>query len=76
MLDQSVKHHPYPDHTDVSKDQLNDEGIPIFKHVLDADFDVLRCKAFYGVSTTEGINICSTLIVPFMKEHLILDYQL
>jgi hypothetical protein len=58
LLDQSVKIHPYPDHTEISKDRLNDAGIPIFEYVLDADFDVVRNKAFYGLCDKLGVNIC------------------
>ena len=71
MLDQSVKNHPYPEHTSVSKDRLNDAGIPIFEYVLDADFDVLRSKAFYGVSNVLGEDICA-LVVKFMNDNQIL----
>ena len=68
MLDQSVAHHPYPTHTEVSKDRLNDEGIPIFEYVLDADFDVLRSKAFYGLSDELDVDICE-LVTTFMDRH-------
>jgi hypothetical protein len=34
LLNQSVSTHPYPGHTQVSKDRLNDEGIPIFEYIL------------------------------------------
>ncbi|CAB4009173.1 Hypothetical predicted protein [Paramuricea clavata] len=39
LVDQSVSHHPYPNHVDVSKDRLNDAGIPIFEYVLDAEIN-------------------------------------
>jgi hypothetical protein len=68
MLDQSVAHHPYPQHTEVSKDRLNDEGIPIFEYVLDADFDVLRYKAYYGLTNEVDLNICE-IVVTFMSTY-------
>jgi hypothetical protein len=49
LLDQSVGHHPYPQHTAIAKDRLNDEGIPIFEYVLDGDFDLIRDKGIIGI---------------------------
>ncbi|CAB3995356.1 Hypothetical predicted protein [Paramuricea clavata] len=53
LLDQSVEHHPFPAHREVAADGYNNFGIPILHYVLDADFDALRGKAFYGVINNE-----------------------
>jgi hypothetical protein len=71
LLDQSVAHHPYPNHVDVSKDRLNDAGIPIFEYVLDADFDVLRDKAYYGITDDVGVDICK-IVETFMSRYILI----
>ncbi|CAB3980642.1 Hypothetical predicted protein [Paramuricea clavata] len=49
LLDQSVEEHPFPAHDELDCDDCNSIGLPILHHILDADFDSLRDKAFYGV---------------------------
>ncbi|CAB3977256.1 Hypothetical predicted protein [Paramuricea clavata] len=49
LLDQSVAHHPCPDHVDIDCDGYNKLGLPIRNYILDADFDMLMSKAYYGI---------------------------
>ena len=74
LLDQSVAHHPYPEHTEVAKDRLNSMGIPVFEYVLDADFDVLRDKSYYGLTDDVGINICE-LVDGFMSNYILVNVR-
>ena len=69
LLDHSVAHHPYRQHKDIAMDRLNDEGIPIFEYVLDADFDVLRDKAFYSLTDEQMVYICE-IVHDFMNTYV------
>jgi hypothetical protein len=71
LLDQSVEHHPYPQHTEVANDRLNNEGIPIYEYVLDADFDVLRDKCYYGLTDEPIVDICS-IVQTFMSTYIMI----
>jgi hypothetical protein len=71
LLDQSVGHHPYPQHTAIAKDRLNGEDIPIVEYVLDGDFDVIRDKAYYGLTDEPRVDICS-ILQTFMSTHIMI----
>ncbi|CAB4013530.1 Hypothetical predicted protein [Paramuricea clavata] len=68
--DQSVEHHPYPAHRDIHSDGFNSLGIPIYRFVLDADFDSLRDKSFYGVVDNEDESPC-LLVDTFMFTYVV-----
>ena len=70
LLDQCVEHHPFPAHREVANDGWNSLGVPILRFVLDADFDALRDKAFFGVIKDAGDEPCQT-VDDFMCKYVI-----
>ncbi|CAB3976762.1 Hypothetical predicted protein [Paramuricea clavata] len=49
LLDQSVENHPFSAYDEVDCDGYNHLGLPVLRYILDADFDSLAAKAYYGV---------------------------
>ncbi|CAB3997398.1 Hypothetical predicted protein [Paramuricea clavata] len=47
--DQSVENHPFSSYDELDCDGYNHLGLPVLRYVLDADFDSLAAKAYYGV---------------------------
>ncbi|CAB3978625.1 Hypothetical predicted protein [Paramuricea clavata] len=70
LSDQSVEEHPYPAHSDLDCDGYNCIGLPILRHILDADFDSLRDKAFYGVVVDVFESRCER-VEGFMTSYVI-----
>ncbi|CAB3978341.1 Hypothetical predicted protein [Paramuricea clavata] len=70
LLDQSVEEHPFPRYNELDCDGYNFLGIPIRNYILDADFDMLLAKAYYGV--IDGVEIAGCDYVDaFMNTYVI-----
>ncbi|CAB3977895.1 Hypothetical predicted protein [Paramuricea clavata] len=59
LLDQAVEDHPCPEYKELTCDGYNHLGLPIYSHILDADFDNLNAKAYYGVIDGELEEPCA-----------------
>ncbi|CAB4007357.1 Hypothetical predicted protein [Paramuricea clavata] len=70
LLDQSVENHPFPSHDELDCDGYNYLGLPIFRYILDADFDSLAAKAYYGVIDGQ-LNTGCDYVDAFMNTYAI-----
>ncbi|CAB3977942.1 Hypothetical predicted protein [Paramuricea clavata] len=70
LLDQSVEDHPFSAYDELQCDGYNRLGLPILRHILDADFDSLMGKAYYGVIDGQ-LNTCCEYVDAFMDTYVI-----
>ncbi|CAB3980300.1 Hypothetical predicted protein [Paramuricea clavata] len=70
LLDQSVENHPFATYDDVDCDGYNHLALPVLKYILDADFDSLASKAYYGVIDGQHLEGPCSYVDLFMNTYV------